>query len=97
MRPVSLPIGRIPLREPPCPGRQVGEGVSPALDARVLHSCAKSKVQPEETSNEQGDVLTDRFDRALLYATYFPGGQVRKGTSTPHGAHLLAMAATVLR
>src|SRR5262245_51283569 len=28
-RPVSLPNGRIPLREPPCPGRQVGEGVSP--------------------------------------------------------------------
>ena len=32
-RPVSLPNGRIPLREPPCPGRQVGEGVSPTLDA----------------------------------------------------------------
>src|SRR5215472_5957119 len=32
--PVSLPNGRIPLREPPCPGRQVGEGVSPTLDAR---------------------------------------------------------------
>jgi hypothetical protein len=28
-----LPNGRIPLREPPCPGRQVGEGVSPTLDA----------------------------------------------------------------
>jgi hypothetical protein len=33
MRPVSLPFGRIPFREPPCPGRQVGEGVSPTLDA----------------------------------------------------------------
>jgi hypothetical protein len=33
-RPVSLPNGRIPLREPPCPGWQVGEGVSPSLDAR---------------------------------------------------------------
>jgi hypothetical protein len=32
-RPVSLPNSRIPLREPPCPGRQVGEGVSPTLDA----------------------------------------------------------------
>ena len=30
---VSLPTGRIPFREPPCPGRQVGEGVNPTLDA----------------------------------------------------------------
>jgi (p)ppGpp synthase/HD superfamily hydrolase len=41
-------------------------------------------------------VLTDRFDRALLYATHVHGGQVRKGTSTPYIAHLLAVAATVL-
>src|ERR1700758_361397 len=41
-------------------------------------------------------VLTDRFDRALLYATHVHGGQVRKETSTPYIAHLLAVAATVL-
>ena len=41
-------------------------------------------------------VLTDRFDRALLYATHVHGAQVRKGTSTPYVAHLLAVAATVL-
>jgi hypothetical protein len=41
-------------------------------------------------------VLTDRFDRALLYVTHVHGGQVRKGTSTPYVAHLLAAAATVL-
>ncbi len=41
-------------------------------------------------------MLTDRFDRALLYATHVHGGQVRKGTSTPYVAHLLAVAATVL-
>jgi (p)ppGpp synthase/HD superfamily hydrolase len=41
-------------------------------------------------------VLTDRFDRALLYATHVHGGQVRKGTTTPYLAHLLAVAATVL-
>ena len=40
--------------------------------------------------------LTDRFDRALLYATHVHGGQVRKGTSVPYIAHLLAVAATVL-
>src|SRR5215813_1280121 len=41
-------------------------------------------------------VLTDRFDHALLYATHVHGGQVRKGTSIPYVAHLLAVAATVL-
>jgi (p)ppGpp synthase/HD superfamily hydrolase len=41
-------------------------------------------------------LLTDRFDRALLYATHVHGGQVRKGTSIPYVAHLLAVAATVL-
>jgi (p)ppGpp synthase/HD superfamily hydrolase len=44
----------------------------------------------------EATVLTDRFDRALLYATHVHGGQVRKGTSTPYVAHLLAVAATVL-
>ena len=33
MRSVWLPSGHIPLREPPCPERQVGEGECPALDA----------------------------------------------------------------
>lgn len=41
-------------------------------------------------------ILTDRFDRALLYATHVHGGQVRKGTAIPYVAHLLAVAATVL-
>ena len=40
-------------------------------------------------------VLTDRFDRALLYATHVHGGQRRKGTSIPYVAHFLAVAATV--
>jgi (p)ppGpp synthase/HD superfamily hydrolase len=40
--------------------------------------------------------LTDRFDRALLYATQVHGGQLRKGTSTAYVAHLLAVSATVL-
>jgi (p)ppGpp synthase/HD superfamily hydrolase len=40
--------------------------------------------------------LTDRFDRALLYATHVHGGQVRKHTSIPYVAHLLAVSATVL-
>jgi (p)ppGpp synthase/HD superfamily hydrolase len=40
--------------------------------------------------------LTDRFERALVYATHIHGGQVRKGTSVPYVAHLLAVAATVM-
>jgi HD domain len=36
------------------------------------------------------------FFCALIYATHVHGGQVRKGTSTPYIAHLLAVAATVL-
>jgi (p)ppGpp synthase/HD superfamily hydrolase len=44
----------------------------------------------------EATMLTDRFDRALLYATHVHGGQVRKGTATPYVAHLLAVAATVL-
>jgi len=31
MRSVWLPSGHIPLREPPCPERQVGEGDAPLL------------------------------------------------------------------
>jgi (p)ppGpp synthase/HD superfamily hydrolase len=41
-------------------------------------------------------VLTDRFDRALLYATHVHGGQVRKDTPIPYIAHLFAVSATVL-
>src|SRR3974390_2289853 len=58
---------------------------------------------PGTTVSKSGDlimsvasVLTDRFDRALLYATHVHGGQVRKGTTIPYVAHLLAVAATVL-
>ena len=40
--------------------------------------------------------LTERFDRALLYATHVHGGQTRKATTVPYLAHLLAVAATVL-
>lgn len=45
---------------------------------------------------DRATILTDRFDRALLYATHVHGGQVRKGTSTPYVAHLMAVSATVL-
>jgi (p)ppGpp synthase/HD superfamily hydrolase len=41
-------------------------------------------------------ILTDRFDRAILYASQVHGGQTRKGTEVPYLAHLMAVAATVM-
>lgn len=40
--------------------------------------------------------LSERFERALLYAVHVHGGQVRKGTTIPYVAHLLGVAALVL-
>ena len=61
------------------------------------HQGAKPRnVVPAGVAAGEATVLTDRFDRALLYATHVHGGQVRKGTSTPYVAHLLAVAAMAL-
>ena len=40
--------------------------------------------------------LTEKFDRALLYASEVHRSQVRKGAAVPYIAHVMAMAATVL-
>jgi (p)ppGpp synthase/HD superfamily hydrolase len=40
--------------------------------------------------------LGGRFEQALLYATHVHGGHMRKGTTIPYLAHLLAVAALVL-
>ena len=53
-------------------------------------------TKPGTSAMSVGTVLTDRFDRALLYATHVHGGQLRKATTIPYVAHLLAVAATVL-
>jgi GTP pyrophosphokinase len=41
-------------------------------------------------------LLTDRFDRALLYASRAHAGQTRKGTAMPYIGHLLAVTAIAL-
>lgn len=41
-------------------------------------------------------LLTERFDRALHYATAHHARQLRKGTPVPYVAHLLAVASLVL-
>lgn len=40
--------------------------------------------------------LTEKFQRALTYATVIHGGQVRKGTAVPYVSHVLAVCALVL-
>lgn len=42
------------------------------------------------------DVLTERFEVALAYASAAHRGQVRKGSGIPYVSHLLAVAALVL-
>ncbi|MBM3491450.1 MAG: bifunctional (p)ppGpp synthetase/guanosine-3',5'-bis(diphosphate) 3'-pyrophosphohydrolase [Alphaproteobacteria bacterium] len=44
----------------------------------------------------EATALTERFERALVYAAQVHGGQARKGSTAPYVAHLLAVAATVL-
>ena len=41
-------------------------------------------------------LLTERFDAALHYATRHHARQLRKGTTVPYSAHLLAVASLVL-
>src|SRR6476619_5394970 len=68
-------------------------------DTQEIASTKDVSREASTWSNRQmskATVLTDRFDRALLYATHVHGGQVRKATSIPYIAHLLAVAATVL-
>ena len=48
-------------------------------------------VKPTESP-----ALTDKFERALVYANQIHGAQLRKGTAIPYIAHLLAVAATVI-
>lgn len=43
-----------------------------------------------------GTILTERFDKAFAYARYLHRDQLRKGTSIPYIAHLLAVSALVL-
>lgn len=40
--------------------------------------------------------LSGRFEEALVFATQLHTGQMRKGTSIPYSAHLLAVASIVL-
>ena len=40
--------------------------------------------------------LTERFERALVYATQLHSNQIRKGSGVPYISHLLSVAALVL-
>ena len=41
-------------------------------------------------------MLSDKFERAVLYAIHTHGGHNRKGTTIPYASRLVAVAATVL-
>ncbi|ACK73893.1 metal dependent phosphohydrolase (plasmid) [Gloeothece citriformis PCC 7424] len=47
-------------------------------------------------NNNQFPLLTDRFQKALVYATQLHAQQVRKGSNVPYISHLLSVAALVL-
>jgi (p)ppGpp synthase/HD superfamily hydrolase len=47
-------------------------------------------------ASDQPGLTTERFEKALVYATQLHARQVRKGTAIPYIAHLLAVAAIVL-
>ncbi|PSB00477.1 HD domain-containing protein [Merismopedia glauca] len=44
----------------------------------------------------ESPILTNRFEKALIYATNLHQKQVRKGTNIPYVSHLLAVTALVL-
>jgi (p)ppGpp synthase/HD superfamily hydrolase len=46
--------------------------------------------------NSYKSKLTDRFERALVYATQLHNNQIRKGSGVPYISHLLGVTAIVL-
>ena len=93
-----VPLGHGGLRGPPHAGLCFARWWPPArVSGRAGDSAPLSGHNLYDHSvMSAATVLTDRFDRALLYATHVHGGQVRKETTIPYVAHLLAVAATVL-
>jgi (p)ppGpp synthase/HD superfamily hydrolase len=47
-------------------------------------------------ADKSANILTSRFDKALVYAHEAHRDQIRKGTAIPYVSHLLAVAALVL-
>ena len=46
-------------------------------------------------ASDQPGLTTERFEKALVYATQMHARPMRKGTAIPYIAHLLAVAASV--
>ncbi|MBX9745671.1 MAG: HD domain-containing protein [Hyphomonadaceae bacterium] len=53
-------------------------------------------MKPPDMPMKRTAVLTEKFDRALAYASALHRTQVKKGTTIPYVAHLLAVASLVL-
>ena len=71
------------------------------LDRSVRDGKGREALGVTEVDPALPGVLLISLNAELIaerdYATHIHGGQVRKGTSTPYVAHLLAVAATVLK
>src|SRR4051794_3209701 len=77
--------------------RWPNDRADPALGYTVTsgQSCESSNTSmPESFTNTP--LLTERFDRALAYASEHHRRQLRKGTEIPYVSHLLAVTAIVL-
>src|SRR3954451_16171845 len=77
--------------------RWPNDRADPALGYTVTsgQSCGSSNTSmPESFTNTP--LLTERFDRALAYASEHHRRQLRKGTEIPYVSHLLAVTAIVL-
>src|SRR5437764_15237097 len=61
----------------------------------ALRSSTLDRLDMSESFTDT-PLLTERFDRALHYATRHHARKLRKGTPIPYAAHLLAAASLVL-
>ncbi len=73
--------------------RPTGEG---RWDRQAAQAVTNSGASYRYAMTTTGTLLTDRFDEALTYASAAHRTQLRKGTTIPYVAHLLAVASRVL-
>jgi (p)ppGpp synthase/HD superfamily hydrolase len=57
---------------------------------------SSGSVKLHQPLNKTASTFSDRFDKALAYATIIHAGQLRKATQTPYIAHLLGVASIAL-
>ena len=63
---------------------------------RIMFGGPRRPVAPSVRDREDGPILTQRFDAALVFANDLHRAQRRTGTAIPYVSHLLAVAALAL-